>query len=82
MGFGRLQVGVSQKRISCCYHCEERTAECHGTCERYKEERAERDEEYARFVVEERKYKAQNTLEVDRALNKRRCFQNKWVRRR
>lgn len=82
MGFYRLQVGISKKRISCCYHCEDRTAECHSTCERYKKEKAERAEEYEKFLVEARKDRAQTKMEVDRAYNKKKHFNKKCVKRR
>lgn len=31
--------------ITCCYKCEERTATCHCTCEKYLTQRAEANEE-------------------------------------
>lgn len=44
-----------RKDITCCYNCTDRQVGCHGTCERYKAERAEMDEYRAHRIEEIRK---------------------------
>ena len=78
----QFHVGVSTKRISCCYQCEDRKVGCHGTCTEYKKERAERDEEYERWHNWDKQNRAQTKLEVDRAHSKRKHFQNKLTKRK
>lgn len=77
-----FRVGVSTKKISCCYRCEDRKVGCHGTCEEYKKEKAERFEEYERWLEWDKKYSVQTKMEVDRAHSKRKHFQNKLVKRK
>lgn len=53
--------------IKCCRYCEERTIYCHGTCEKYIEEKARHD----RLMD---KYKAKK--EIDVYMEKRRLKRN------
>jgi hypothetical protein len=34
---------MARFKITCCHHCENRSAGCHGSCEEYKTQRAELD---------------------------------------
>jgi len=42
---------VGRVVIDCCYGCEERHVGCHGSCERYREQRARKDAEIARVMA-------------------------------
>ena len=82
MANNNIHIGISNKKISCCYQCSDREVGCHGTCDEYQKERSERDEEYKKWLADDRQNREQIKLEVNRAYRKKKHFQNKWIRHR
>lgn len=66
MSLKRIMLNPYQKRESCCFGCEKRTAECHSICEDYRNERKERDK-YYEDIKKEREL---NYVDAERATNK------------
>ena len=61
-----LVLNPYQKRISCCYKCEDRKVGCHSICEKYINEQAEKEARLARV----RKERALDLIDAERGLNK------------
>lgn len=72
------QLSLSNKTISCCYQCEKREVGCHGTCNDYIKEVAERKE----FLEKVRLEKAAGVQDAMRILSKREYFCKKDARLR
>lgn len=71
---------MARYRIDCCKpDCAERTATCHGTCKRYKEQRQELDETNAE---QNKKNNIKNGLDTQKCKNieriYKRCNLNGW----
>ena len=62
-----------------CMDCEERTSECHGRCQRYKDWRTNADLEKVKRHGIERQDKMGNAYEIERQYK---IQKNEWRRRR
>ena len=56
MSFNKFNVGHT---ITCCFECPDRHPGCHGTCEKYKQQRAEWD---AKRAEQKKNQEAQREL--------------------
>lgn len=65
--------------ITPCMDCEERTSECHGRCQRYKDWRESADLEKSKRRELEHQDKLGNSYEVERQYK---IQKNEWRRRR
>ena len=72
-----LVLNPYQKRHSCCYKCEDRTAECHGVCDKYKKELEENERRYTKARVDQEL----NIVDAARATSKINWFRKAGCRK-
>ena len=77
MPIKNIMLNPHQKRITCCYKCEDRTVGCHCSCEKYRNERSEMDKYYEKIKSE----RELNCVDAARATNKINWFRNAKCRK-
>lgn len=65
--------------IRCCYKCEDRTATCHSTCEKYAAESAAHAEEKRKAIAERRPASMANSVKSSRRLKYYQRHKNREV---